>query len=902
MINPTSLGKLFLLTTAFYAPAVLAQAADASTPQTQAAQSDQAGADASGQDVEISAPGASGEANEIIVRGRYIPNPVRATSQVISVLSAEDIARTGEGDIAGALQRVTGLSVVGNGYVYVRGLGDRYSLALLNGSPLPSPEPLRRVVPLDIFPTNVLASTLVQKSYSVNYPGEFGGGVINLTTAALPEETFLTVGGSISGDTETTDQLGYTHYGSDSDWSGFDDGTRNIPQGLRDAMRAGATISENATFSSQNLRDFAASLVNAPTTLAQRNKGIPANFSAEVTGGTTFDAGDARFGVVASFGYKNDWRTRDAIQQTGATNTIASDFRSVRTENRIVVNGLLGLGAEFGDHKIRWTSLYIRDTSKQTKLSSGFSLSVGDPDPTLPPQLIRQGTAWFERQLINTQLVGEFEFDDLSVDLRGGYANSQREAPYERNFSYAYSPDVDDYVNNLTATGQSGTISFSDLSEDVWSGAADLSYKLPTSRPITLSAGYAYMDTGRSAFRRDFAYRPANTLNTAIAQQRPDFLVSDFNIYTYDIRLVETSGLAGAAAYDADLEVHAGYAKVEAEVVPLVKLDLGVRYEKATQSVTLADLFNSGTVQQTPALKNDYWLPAATVTWNFADDMQLRLNASKTIARPQFRELAAQLYLDTESDRQFIGNPFLVDSELYNAEARYEYYFGSGERVSVAGFYKKIDKPIESVATIAGGFTLQTTFANAPEAQLYGGEIELVKYFPLDSFSTAPFFVSRRLVAIANYTYSKSEIKVKDGDQTILNDNRGFRPASEIFVDGSALTGQSKHLANLQIGLEDTDRLSQQTLLLTYASDRVTNRGPITGGVKQPDIVESPGVRLDFVAREGIELFGKELEIKAEVRNITGRGFKEFQKGEIVVLNNVYDIGTSFSLGASMKF
>ena len=148
-------------------------------------------------------PGADG-GEEIIVRARNIPEPVRETPQVVTVLSNADIARTGEGDIAGALERVTGLSVVGNGFVYVRGLGDRYSSALLNGSPLPSPEPLRRSVPLDIFPTTIVGSALVQKTYSANYPGEFGGGVINLTTKSIPDKSFVSMGGTISADTVTT--------------------------------------------------------------------------------------------------------------------------------------------------------------------------------------------------------------------------------------------------------------------------------------------------------------------------------------------------------------------------------------------------------------------------------------------------------------------------------------------------------------------------------------------------------------------------------------------------------------------------------------------------------------------------------------------------------------------------
>ena len=109
---------------------------------------------------------------------------------------------------------------------------DRYSLALLNGSPLPSPEPLRRVVPLDLFPTGVIASSLVQKSYSANFPGEFGGGVINLTTRSTPAEPFLNIGAGVTWDSETTFQPGYTYFGSSSDWTGYDNGNRDIPPAL----------------------------------------------------------------------------------------------------------------------------------------------------------------------------------------------------------------------------------------------------------------------------------------------------------------------------------------------------------------------------------------------------------------------------------------------------------------------------------------------------------------------------------------------------------------------------------------------------------------------------------------------------------------------------------------------
>jgi TonB-dependent receptor len=853
--------------------------------------------------VEVSAPGA-----DIVVTVTRGPNNInRQTPQEVSVLSGADIARTGEGDIAGALQRVTGLSVVGNGFVFVRGLGDRYSLALMNGSPLPSPEPLRRVVPLDIFPTSVIASSLVQKSYSVNYPGEFGGGVINLTTPAVPRQAFLDVGASVSGDTETTSHIGYSYFGSDTDWTGFDDGTRDFPANLRNAVAAGTF---NSATTDAERQAFAMSLVNAPTTLLQRMTDTPYNGSGEISGGASIDIPGGRLGFVAAFGYSNKWSSRDALQQTsidpGVAGTPQSSFNTVSTDNRIIVNGLLGLGAEFGNHKIRWTSLYIRDTLKQGRLSAGFNRSVQDQNPALPPSVMEQNTYWFERQLITTQLVGEFRFGNFSVDVRGAYANSQRESPYERDISYVYlgdgNPnthgvgDVDDYVNNLASGGQSATIAFSDLNEDVYSGALDLAYRFEAPVPITVSAGYNYTRTERTSFRYQFQYfRPDGALPLAVAQERPDFLLSDFNIQTFNIQLRDISGAEGTAAYSADLNVHGAYAQVEAEITDTLRATLGVRYEDAAENVQ-----PTGSALAPTSLSNNYWLPAATLTWQFVPDMQLRLHASKTIARPQFRELAPQIYQDFESDREFTGNPFLRDSTLFNAEARYEWYFAPGQRLSIAGFYKKIDNPIEAAAFFAGGGQLRTGFANAPAAELYGAEVEIQAHLPLTALG-GPFWDSRRLLFIGNYTYTNSSISADDS--TIIGPDLQPVAANLLFRDGAPLTGQSDHLVNVQVGIEDTRSTSQATFLFTYASERVTNRGPIQGLLRQPDIVERPGLRVDFVARQEVSILGTPVEFKFEARNLFGRDYEEFQQsGDNRLDINSYTVGTSFSLGATIHF
>ncbi len=909
MSKPLSLARLLLISTALSAPVLATPTALAQsdttagsaggsitpgapgTPSGMPSAADQA--DAESGNVDVSIPGA-----DIIVTGRRTSNISQSAPQVVNVLSAADIKRTGEGDIAGSLQRVTGLSVVSGGYVYVRGLGDRYSLALLNGSPLPSPEPLKRVVPLDIFPTSVIASTLVQKSYSANFPGEFGGGVINLTTKAIPTESYLEFGVGSSANTETSGQMGYTHYGAKSDWTGFDDGTRDVPGLLKQAIGSGMAFSN---MDRSDLRAIAMQFQNSNTSVVQRTNSLPFNFNGTLNAGTAFDFGsDGRMGVIATASYSNKWRTRSTLQQASldVAQGAGRDFTQVSTDNEVTVNGLLGFGLEWGAQKLRWTNLYIRDTLKRS------ALALGTNDGQIQgADYMNQSTAWYERQLIDTQMVGEFKLTDaLSLDMRGGYANSQREAPYEREFTYvrtnvATTTDLvgDRFVNALNRQRGDASITFSDLNEDLWSAGADLSYKF--SPAVTLTAGYAFTDTKRTSSRYEFHYDATN-LPLAVQQLRPDYLLSDASIQLYDISLLEFSG--NYPVYDAALRVHAGYGQIQAELVPGVSVNAGVRYEKGDMSVTGIDVYNTGA---TPfnQIKRDYWLPAVTVTVEAAKGLQFRASGSKTIARPQFRELISQPFLDTESNRFYRGNPYLQDSQLWNAEARVEWYMGRDERLTAAGFFKKIDNPIETFTTITDTYNVTTSFANAPEATLWGFELEAQKYIPLDGWDS-DFFASRRIALIGNYTYTQSKLKVKDGDTTIpYTYTTGDLPAaSDYFLNGVPLTGQSDHLVNLQLGLEDTDKLSQQTLLLTYASPRVTSRGPNL----QPDIKEKPGFTLDFVARQGVKLPGGiNSEFKFEARNITGRKFQEYQQaGDTKVFYNRYKIGTTIAASMTIAF
>lgn len=848
---------------------------------------------------DVSVPGGSlqndtGAGNDIVVTGRRNTNPSRSSTQVVSVLSTADIQRTGEGNIAGSLSRITGLSVVGNGFVYVRGLGDRYSLALLNGSPLPSPEPLRRVVPLDIFPTTVIASALVQKTYSVNFPGEYGGGVINLTTITAPTKSFLASSAGVGLDTETTARLGYTYYGSRSDYSGFDNGQRNLPPALQSYLRSGARISQGGV----DTQTIARQLVDGRNSVIQRNSQLPVNWSGNLTGGTSFDiGGDTRVGLIATAGYSNAWRTRDTTQQTALTADLSQtdlNFERIVTDDRTVVNGLGGISVEAPDYKMRFTGLYIRDTVKQARLGVGTRSQSG------LATLQQQDTAWFARQLIDSQFAGEFKpFPKFELDLRFSYANSKRQSPDEFSYEYSRSNNANDpfggfFINRLN-NGQRGNaqVSYSNLNEDLYSAGIDLSYKILPK--VTATIGSAFQDTNRKTERRDFLFLAPGNLPDGVALLRPDLLLGPAVIDAFKIALIDNN--EGNPVFRGKLRTYAGYGQIQADITSKLSLNAGVRYETARQSVDPVQVFTTPTVSAASTLLNrNYFLPAATLTYQVIPDVQLRLNASKTIARPQFRELIFQRFYDPDTNRNYQGNPLLTDSQLYNGEGRLEWYFAKDQRIAVAGFYKRIERPIETYASVTAN-DITSSFVNAPRANLYGGEIDTQKYFDLDRLGE--FFTRTRLVAIANYTFTKSKIIVRPTDAAASLLSPGAVLASNYIRNGVPLTGQSDHIANIQLGLEAKDHLSQQTILLNYASRRVTNRG----ASGQPDIYEYPGFRLDFVAREAVLFVGLNTEVKFEVRNITGTKYQEYQQlGANRIFYNRYRVGTSAFVSVGIKY
>ena len=897
------LSAFLLATSALIAPAALAQQTPAMPQESDAAPS-------------LEEPPASDESQEtdfIVVQGQFIPEPLQVTAEVAAFLTEEDLQRSGASDAAVALSRVTGLTVVDSKFVYVRGLGERYSSALLNGSPLPSPEPLQRVVPLDLFPSSVLSGVMVQKSYSAEMPGEFGGGVINLTTKGIPDQNYLEAGVGFKVKPETTLATGYTYDGGSTDWLGFDDGVRKVPNQLRETWVAGRKVDASLNLfpefsNAQERQRIGWSFENAKLRLVQKNTSIPGDGSVDISGGRVWDSedGETRFGMIGVLGYSNEWTTRDGIRQTpvasGNQIIAGDDYNFTATTNDVSWDGLLTAGLEFGEHSIDWTNLWVRRTSKLAQQQFGENVGAGT-------QLLSERTGWYERQLWSSQLAGQFDLGDLDFSWRAAYASTSRDAPYEWNISYAFDPVSQRFLSgNNTTRNQTA---FSELDDEVASVGFDLTYEIPMDdvRNWTFAAGAAHSDNSRNSESRQYRFEP-NVLTTGQQQQRVDFLLSDANIgpNTGQWQISESTGnIENAPAYDAQLEVLSAYLKADIEPILFFRTSVGLRWEKAIETVQLIDLYGAEPLPQ--KIKKDYLLPAGTLTWNFAEDMQFRIGASRTIGRPQFRELAPQNYYDPESDRFLRGNPFLLDTIFKNLDARYEYFFGRDQYVTLGAFYKDIQRPVDSFATPSGDGTQQTTF-NAPAAEIVGVEGEVRTLF-VDPFPEMWFLGGKDIFLQANYTYSDASVKVGAGDIVLVANGTSAeaRPASQLIQDGSRLLGQSDHVANLQLGWEDPIAASQGTLVATYVSERATSRAATSGGTALPDFTEEPGILLDFVYRQEFDGYGQPFTFSFKAQNLLNEDFTEVQTfegsgaqlgGEITV--NGYERGTTYSFELSTRF
>jgi outer membrane receptor protein involved in Fe transport len=839
----------------------------------------------------------------IVVRYQFVPDDKRVTSEVSSFVSVEDIAITGDSDIASALGRVTGLSVQDGRFVIVRGLNERYSNTLINGSPLASPEPFRRAVPLDLFPTALISNVLVQKTFSPQFPGEFGGGLVEIETSTLPNERFFEASLGLSANTETSFDTGLMHDGGNLDWTGFGNSTRDWPRGFEDVFET-----QNIGPAEQDpitLASIGRGLENSKLWVIQEGD-IPGDVSFSFDAGDRFDFDGFSIGILGAVGYDNSWETR--IGQRGKariTNGQLSPrtlFDRVQTTNTIETNAMAGVGFETGEHEVRALAFVLRSSDKDTQILSGR-------DDDRDADLRIDSTAWYERQVYTYQLSGDHTFDiggGLNLEWRASTSDASREAPNGREAIYEDEDAGEGVDYRLLNSIDGNSITFSRV-DDV---TDDLGFDLAL--PVNLfgfdwewSAGYSTMSKERTAFSREFGFE--GSIPADLADSRIDYIFADQNILDSRFRLREVGGVLTPEAYRGELDVDAFYVGTDVELGPYLRAAVGVRFEDGEQTV---DTFgfpieptDTGLVET--QISEDYVLPAATLTWTFADNLQLRLGYSETITRPQFRELGFAEFFNTETDERFRGNPFLVNTEITNYDARLEYYFGRDQFITAGVFYKQLDNPIVEFI-LPEGETLATSFINGPEATLTGFELEYEQTFSLGDMYPGEFWEDAELFVKANYTFTNSEMTAGANDTVIVANPSAGQPvaaeesAAGYIRDGQALQGQSEHLANLQIGWEDSS--SRTAVLFNYTGERTRALANVARGL--PEVVETPPFLVDLVHSRSFEMNdGGVFDVRFAVRNLLGEDYTARQSsGGTELIVDGYDIGTTFSLSLTRTF
>lgn len=824
----------------------------------------------------------------VVVRGQFIPDEKRSTSEVSSLIDEGDFQLQGDGDAASALARVAGIATADDQFIYVRGLNERYSNALLNGSPLPSPAPLRRVAPLDLFPTSSLKNVLVQKTYSPNLPGEFGGGLVDLRTKTIPDERFISV--SIGGglDTETSGQTGLLYDGGDTDWLGVDDGSRDRPS-LANGLDT----------------NFGIGLVRNSSLLVMQQGDVSPNLDLGLTAGDRYDVSDdLSIGVLGSLGYSSAWRSKlgqrgYAFSQGEGLGQFYDQTRE-STENTVGLNGLGTLGVEiFDNHEVKFTGLVSRSTDKEARIISGLNEeSVNERVDSLE---------WFERQLWTTQVQGESFFPDLldmKVEWRASYSEALRDAPFQLSNIYIVG---DDGVTRLSSSAAANRLQFSRVDDDTTDFGVDLTLPLEFGGAecallceVELKAGYSYVENDRAASSIIYDINGVGATN---GEQRVDYIYN----YIFANGFGSVSEIAGEQFpqyYVATLETDAFYAGVDVQVTPFIRAAFGARYEDAIQAVDTQDIggdlsnnFVEGVIDEEDVL------PAITITWNPFDDLQVRAGYSETLTRPQFRELAPAVFVNSETDANFFGNPYLVNASIKNYDLRGEYYFARDQFITLGLFYKDLTNPIEEILVPAE--TLQTTFINAPAAELFGFEVEYEHVLPLDRWFGWDVFEDLEFQVKTNYTWSDSKVRV-DGDVafnvgTNLNPVRGTTAAAGRIEDGRPLQGQSEHLFNLQLGMIDDDARAEYNVLVNYVSERIRAGEVLARNL--PAILEAPPTTVDLVYNKTFDLRGGEYQFSLNIENLFGEGYEAWQeRGSDRILVDTYGLGTVFSVGLKRSF
>ena len=863
---------------------------------------------------------------EVMVQGRLQDSAQMLINErldeevVTDILGSEMIGRVGDSTVAAALRRVSGLSLVNDKFVYVRGLGERYSSTTLNGATVPSPDLTRNVIPLDIFPTSVVESLAVQKSYSADQTANFGGGNVDIRTKGIPDQLTYSLEVGTGFNTETDgDVLSYS--GGDDDAFGTDDGTRAMSGDLKAALdrfsgRLDVNSIRNTLIAEGNIydspeeaRSTAEALnrnlaleLNRDIAIEEESSNPDSDFKASV--GNRFYLDDNwEVGFLTGGSYKSKWRENETVQRVYGD---PKEQYGVKTESTYAVDitGNVNLGVSFaGEHSVSLTSLFLRNTDDKTAVKDFFNENSSKSDG----RGFRDYSIRFEeRELFVNQLKGHHS---VGAETKSMFGNLLDWVPEDLVFDWYYSDStattdipnevvVQAFTENNPSTGEvlsssirmnngSASFRFTELEDEVrsygWSATLPLEF---SSSSLELSGGFARNEKGRTYKETRFGLGVLGVSDDTILDGTLDQVFSDENIINDDNSYSLVRAGIDNKSYIAATTTDAVFGKVDWTLSETWRISAGARWEDYNQAAI--DWNPYGYTVEEPQVpmdpeelansvfSEDKVYPALSLTYMsdfWAETFQLRFGASQTAVRPDLREITDAVYLDPITGERVSGNSSVRPSEVTNFDVRAEWFFGNGDNLTISAFYKDITDPIEFFEKATSDTDTGREIINAESGEVAGIELEGLKNMGFLGEAMDSFFVQ------GNLTLQDSEL-VAGGEAD--------SPTNEV----RAMAGASEYVVNMLVGFDSPDGDHSATLGYNVFGERLY----LAGRLGAPDAFEQPFHSLDLTYSWYPT---QEMTVKAKLQNLLDESIEIERKGVTVFEEQP---GTNFSLSAQYKF
>jgi outer membrane receptor protein involved in Fe transport len=816
----------------------------------------------------------------------------RQRSAVISDgISAENIARTTSSSAADAIATVTGVTVVDDRYIYLRGLGDRYNTTLLNGVVLPSANPDRNAVSLDLLPARFINNITTEKTFTADKPGDYTGGGVNIQTNSFPERFTLSLSVKTAMNTESTLKDGFlTYAGGRTDWLGMDDGTRAIPDELADP----GTLPE---FSSTFGNKESALLLDRLTKSFNYNmypvtKKTPVNHGYGISLGEQTRLFDVPLGYFGSLSYSREFSSyADGIsgqyQLTGNVSEVNELtnlylYSDSRSTDQVLWGGLANVSLRPSHlHNISASFNYSRTGEAEARYLAGSQPRDFPENVTVETRVL----SYTERELRALQFSGSHVFPAM--------AGSEFEWTISTTTSSQDQPDLRYFTNDFTEVDRNGDIDtlysirpsnypvpsryfrFLDDNNDTYG------FTITTPFEKILGAG-GKAKFGASLNRKDRTFSERRFEYKATSGARypgdpsvffsPEYvgLVDTTNGFSsFGQYLVDASTLQNS--YNGNQEISAVFGMVDLNVGSGFRFIAGLRAEYTNLQVASLD-----TSRQAADLNTDDYLPSASLVYSVTDRMNVRLAYGKTIGRPTFRELAPFASFDFVGDFIFIGNPMLRRTLVDNYDLRWEWFPRPGELAAVSAFLKRFRDPIERAIVSNNN---QGQFQNVPSATVVGAEFEIRQKLDVLADALSSFSLQ------ANLTLVHSVVDIPEKELVVL---RSLDPGAG---DTRPLQGQSPYVLNLSMGYDNTSSGTGVTLSYNIFGKRLAHVS--LGGT--PNVYEFPRPLLDLVATQSI--LGP-IELRVTVKNLLDSAVKfahTYKDQEFVV--GSYTMGRTVSIG-----